>query len=145
MRSGTEDVASAVGLATALRLARTTDPDTVRARRDAYIAQIESALPGARLTGHRTARLPGHASFVIPGISGESVLLDLERHGIVCSSGSACAAGSDEPSHVLTALGIPAEIAQTALRFTFEAEVTDADLDAAAEALTAAVGARLPA
>lgn len=145
LRSGTEDVAAAVGLAVALGLARAADPAPVRRRRDAFIARVESAIPGARLTGHRTDRLPGHASFVIPGISGESVLLDLERHGIICSSGSACAAGSDEPSHVLTALGIPAEIAQTALRFTFEADVSDDDLEHAAEALAAAVGARLPA
>ena len=143
LRSGTEDVAGAVGLATALRLARSADPTAVAARRDDFITRVEAELPGARLTGHRTDRLPGHASFVLPGISGESVLLDLERHGIVCSSGSACAAGSDEPSHVLTALGIPAEIAQTALRFTFEADTTEADLDRAADELAATLGDRL--
>ena len=97
-----------------------------------------------RLTGHRVERLPGHASFVLPGVSGESVLLDLERHGVICSSGSACAAGSDEPSHVLTAMGIPAETAQTALRFTFEADVTDEALDQAADELVAAVTGRVP-
>ena len=144
LRSGTEDVAGAVGLATALRVARSADPSVVAARRDDFITRVEAELPGARLTGHRTDRLPGHASFVLPGISGESVLLDLERHGIVCSSGSACAAGSDEPSHVLTALGIPAEIAQTALRFTFEADTTEADLDRAADELAATLGDRLP-
>jgi cysteine desulfurase len=145
LRSGTEDVAGAVGLATALSLAHSADADAVRTRRDHFTARVERALPGARLTGHRTERLPGHASFVLPGISGESVLLDLERHGVICSSGSACAAGSDEPSHVLTAMGIPAEIAQTALRFTFEADTTDADLARAADELAAAVAARLPA
>ncbi|HYI54809.1 MAG TPA: cysteine desulfurase family protein, partial [Microlunatus sp.] len=144
LRSGTEDVAGAVGMATALRLARTADPAPVRARRDALIARVEQALPGARLTGHRHDRLPGHASFVLPGLSGESVLLDLERHGVICSSGSACAAGSDEPSHVLTAMGVPSETAQTALRFTFEADVTDADLQRAAAQLIAAVTGRLP-
>ena len=72
---------------------------------------------------------------MLPGVSGESVLLDLERHGVICSSGSACAAGSDEPSHVLTAMGIPAETAQTALRFTFEADITDEALDQAADEL----------
>jgi cysteine desulfurase len=145
LRSGTEDVAGAVGLAAALRLARAVDAEPVRGRRDRFVARVESELPGARLTGHRSRRLPGHASFVLPGISGESVLLDLERHGIVCSSGSACAAGSDEPSHVLTALRLPAEVAQTALRFTFEDDTTQADLDRAAEALAAAVGGRRPA
>jgi cysteine desulfurase len=144
LRSGTEDVAGAVGMATALRLARTADPEPVRTRRDAFIARVEQALPGVRLTGHRHDRLPGHASFVLPGLSGESVLLDLERHGVICSSGSACAAGSDEASHVLTAMGIPSETAQTALRFTFEAEVTDDELDRAGAELIAAVTDRLP-
>ena len=69
-------------------------------------------------------RLPGTVSFVFPGTSGEAVLLELERDGVICSSGSACAAGSDEPSHVLTAIGVPAELAQTAVRFTLGAETT---------------------
>jgi cysteine desulfurase len=144
LRSGTEDVAGAVGMATALRLARRADADAVRTRRDAFVARIEREVPGARLTGHRSDRLPGHASFVLPGVSGESLLLDLERHGVICSSGSACAAGSDEPSHVLTALGIPATIAQTALRFTFEAGTSADDLDRAADELVAAAANRLP-
>ncbi|BAK37690.1 cysteine desulfurase [Microlunatus phosphovorus NM-1] len=142
LRSGTEDVAGAVGMATALRLARAADPALLAATRDRFITRVEAGVPDARLTGHRTQRLPGHASFVLPGISGESVLLDLERHGVVCSSGSACAAGSDEPSHVLTALGIPAEIAQTALRFSFEAGTTDGDLNHAADELKSAVPRR---
>ena len=144
LRSGTEDVAGAVGMAAALRLARAADPEPVRARRDAFIARVEQALPDVQLTGHRVERLPGHASFVLPGLSGESVLLDLERHGVICSSGSACAAGSDEASHVLTAMGIPAETAQTALRFSFEAEVTDEALTQAADELVHAVTGRLP-
>jgi len=144
LRSGTEDVAGAVGMATALRLTRTADPTPVIARRDAFVARVEGSVLDARLTGHRVERLPGHASFVLPGVSGESVLLDLERHGVICSSGSACAAGSDEPSHVLTAMGIPTESAQTALRFTFEADVTDEALNQAADELVAAVTGRLP-
>jgi cysteine desulfurase len=144
VRSGTEDVAGAVGMAIALQLARRADGDAVRARRDAFVARIEREVRGARLTGHRSDRLPGHASFVLPGVSGESLLLDLERHGVICSSGSACAAGSDEPSHVLTAIGVSPEVAQTALRFTFEAETTAADLDRAADELVAAVADRLP-
>ena len=80
------------------------------------------------------------ASFCFPGTSGESVLLELERQGVVCSSGSACAAGSDAPSPVLLALGIEAEVAQTAVRFSFDSSVTGAGLEAAAAAVTAAVG-----
>ena len=68
-------------------------------------------------------------------LGGEAVLLDLERRGIICSSGSACAAGSDEPSHVLIAMGIPAELAQTAVRFTLSESTTEDDLDRAVEAV----------
>ena len=92
------------------------------------------------LTGDPVNRLPSIASFCFPGTSGESVLLELERQGVVCSSGSACAAGSDAPSAVLLALGINGEVAQTAVRFSFDASVTTADLEAAASAVQAAVG-----
>jgi cysteine desulfurase len=141
-RSGTESVAHAVGMAKALELsaADSGDPVAVQRRieiRDAFIADVEES--GGRLTGHRTERLPGHASFVFPdpgqSRSGESVLLDLERRGVVCSSGSACAAGSDEPSHVLTAMGYSGEVAQTAVRFTFGRTVTGAQLTEAAGVL----------
>ncbi len=98
------------------------------------------SVPGAALTGHPVRRLPGHASFVLPGRSGESVLLDLERRGVVCSSGSACHAGSDEPSHVLVAMGVPSEVAQTAVRFTFGRSVTDEQLTDAARALADVCG-----
>lgn len=134
LRSGTQNVAGAVGMAKALELAGDQDVSVLR---DAFIARVEAV--GGSLTGHRVQRLPGSASFVFPGRSGESVLLDLERRGIVCSSGSACAAGSDEPSHVLTAMGYDREVAQAAVRFTFGSAVTVADLDAAADALAAIV------
>ncbi|RFA13973.1 cysteine desulfurase [Subtercola boreus] len=126
-RSGTENVAGAVGLATALTLAeqtRTADASRTELLRDALIAGVLSGVPDARLTGHPTARLPGNASFCFPGTSGEALLLELERGGIVCSSGSACAAGSDEPSHVLLALGYEPTLAQTAVRFTLGASTT---------------------
>ena len=73
-------------------------------------------------------RLPGTASFTFAGTSGEAVLLELERRGVISSSGSACAAGSDDPSHVLLACGIAPEVAQTSVRFTFGREelATDA-------------------
>jgi cysteine desulfurase len=134
-RSGTENVASAVGMAKALELAVAAGPaDDVAGRRDAFIARVEAL--GGQLTGHRVQRLPGNASFVFPGRSGESILLDLERKGIVCSSGSACAAGSDEPSHVLTAMGYDRAVAQTAVRFTFGRDVTSEQLDATADVLS---------
>ncbi|ACZ29386.1 aminotransferase class V [Xylanimonas cellulosilytica DSM 15894] len=85
-------------------------------------------------------RLPGHASFCFPGTSGEAVLLELERAGIVTSSGSACAAGRDEPSHVLLALGIDPEIAQTSVRFTLDAPFDAEPLVAAVVEATTTLG-----
>lgn len=143
-RSGTENVAGAVALATALRLAdgeRVAAAAQTTALRDEFIAAVMAGVPGATLTGHPSHRLPGTASFVFPGTSGEAVLLELERRGVVCSSGSACSAGSDEPSHVLTALRVPAEVAQTAVRFTLAATTTTAEVTEAAASVRLAVDA----
>ncbi|MDI2034061.1 cysteine desulfurase family protein [Paenarthrobacter nitroguajacolicus] len=142
-RSGTENVAGAVALSTALTLSHAEQPEQaprVARLRERFIARILDTVPDARLTGHRGQRLPSVASFCFPGTSGESVLLELERLGVVCSSGSACAAGSDAPSPVLVALGIAPETAQTAVRFSFTSTISDADLDAAAVAVETAVG-----
>jgi cysteine desulfurase len=128
-RSGTENVAGAVALATAARLAgesREVNAAAASAARDGFVAAVLGEVPDARLTGHPSARLPSTASFVFPGTNGEAVLLELERHGIVSSSGSACAAGSDDASHVLLALGVDEDVARTAVRFSWGAEV-DAD------------------
>lgn len=139
-RSGTENVAGAVGLATALELAEAErDPATVEAvvaRRDHFIAAVLAAVPEARLTGHHEDRLPGHASFVVEGLGGEPLLIALDDRGIICSSGSACAAGRDDPSPVLLAMGCEPDLARTALRFSFGAATTDDDLDAAVAALS---------
>jgi cysteine desulfurase len=142
-RSGTENVAGAVALATALGLARGSQLESaarVAALRDDFISAVLADVPGAVLTGHPAERLPSVASFCFPGTSGESVLLELERLGVICSSGSACAAGSDEPSPVLRAMGISPEVAQTAVRFSFDAAVTAAGLREAAAAVRTAVG-----
>jgi cysteine desulfurase len=142
-RSGTENVAGAVGFATALTLAQARQAEErrrVAALRDTFISAVLTGVPGAVLSGHPVDRLPSVASFCFPGTSGESVLLELERQGVVCSSGSACAAGSDAPSPVLTAMGIAPETAQTAIRFSFDAAVTGAALEAAAAAVLDAVG-----
>jgi len=134
-RSGTENVAAAVGLSTALSLVR----GSPLAQRDELIDGVLAAVPSAFLTGSRTDRLPNHASFCFPGTSGEAVLLELERHGIVCSSGSACAAGSDEASHVLVALGIAPEVAQTAVRFTLDSTTTSDEVSEVVERVADAV------
>lgn len=142
-RSGTEDVAGAVGFATALELAETERSQAaarVGALRDEFVARVHELLPDARLTGDPVHRLPGTASFVFPGTNGETILLELERRGVVSSSGSACAAGSDEASHVLVALGVDTDTARTAVRFTFPRSLTQS-LAPVADALAASVAA----
>ena len=99
------------------------------------IAQV----PNAKITGHPTDRSPNIASFTFEGVSGEALLLELERRDVIVSSGSACAAGSDEPSHVLISIGITAEVAQTAVRFSFSHETTGDELSTAAAALVESV------
>lgn len=143
-RSGTEDVAGAVALATALSMAaQDRDEHAARATtsRDAVLDGVLEAVPGAVVTGSRTARLPGHASFCFPGVNGETVLLELEQRDVVSSSGSACAAGSTEASHVLRALGLPEDVARTAVRLTFDAGLTEADVPVVVGAVRDAVAA----
>ena len=141
IRSGTENVAGAVALARAIELSVDPDAAGTSRRRDRLIAGVLAAVPDSELTGHPTARLPGHASFVFPGTSGESLLLELEQRGVVSSSGSACAAGSDEPSSVLLALGIAPGIAQTAVRFSFGVDLSDDDVEVVIAAVAASVAA----
>ncbi|MFJ2542311.1 cysteine desulfurase family protein [Microbacterium sp. NPDC087589] len=139
-RSGTENVAGAVALATALELADAERDEVntrLRASTGRFIASVQALVPQASLTGDPVARLPGTASFTFAGVSGEAVLLELERRGVVSSSGSACAAGSDEPSHVLLACGVSPAIAQTSVRFTFGREALPPDLPERLAALVA--------
>lgn len=134
-RSGTENVAGAVGLAAAVRLAGGADISPLR---DAFIAEVLRTVPGARLTGPVHDRLPANASFCFPGTNGESILLELGERGIVCSAGSACAVGDAEPSHVLLALGIDPDVARTAVRFTLDRTTTREQLHEVALELAAA-------
>jgi len=138
LRSGTENVAWAVALATALELLPPVEAEArrVAALRDAFILQVLEAAPNALPTGHPTARLASIASFCFVGVSGESVLVELESRGVICSSGSACAAGSDEPSHVLVAIGVEPEVAQSAVRFSLSHETTEQELETAVVALS---------
>ncbi|WP_147916266.1 cysteine desulfurase family protein [Ruania zhangjianzhongii] len=155
-RSGTENVAGAAALGAALSLADAEcgeRAERIAAARDAFIARVRELVPTAVLTGAEQGsatavvgvegfgRLPNHASFCFPGVSGEAVLLELERRGVISSSGSACAAGSDEPSHVLLACGIDPEIAQTSVRFTFGSDVDVTGLLSAADSVGEAVAA----
>jgi len=131
-RAGTENVAYIVGLATALTLAyENAESENARLARlrDRLIDEITSEIPEVKLSGHPTERLPNSASFLIRYIEGESILLNLDLVGICASSGSACTSGSVEPSHVLTAMGVPHDIAHGSLRLTLGRENTDEDVD----------------
>ncbi len=138
-RAGTENLPGIIGLAAALKLATERLPyerPRLTFLRDRLIAGVLAAVPEAILTGAEPPdRLPGHASFCFRDVQGETILLGLEERGILCSSGSACAAGSEEPSHVLTALGLSEELAHTAVRFTLGRETTEAQIDYVLEVL----------
>ncbi len=140
-RAGTEDVAGATGLARALRLARRERPavpDRVAGLRD-RLRDAVLAVPGVELTGHPQHRAPGHLSVIVRDVDGQSLVVALDLEGIACSSGSACAAGSTEPSHVLTAMGYPAEEARGALRLTLGRTTTEADIDLACRIVPATI------
>jgi cysteine desulfurase len=145
-RAGTENVAGAVGLSVALELAIAEQPvvtSHLTALRDGLAAAVLRA-PGVRLTGHPTARLPGLLSVVVEGVDGADLVTALDLQDIAASVGSACTTGSLEPSHVLTALGIPADVARGSLRLSLGRTTTDADIDRAAEVIPATI-ARLAA
>ena len=132
LRAGTENVPYIVGLATALKLAyEDVGTESVRLirMRDRLISEVLGAVPDAQLTGHPTQRLPNSASFCFSGAEGESILLQLDLVGVAASSGSACASGQEEPSHVLTAMGIEDRMARSSLRLTLGRETSDDDID----------------
>lgn len=141
-RAGTENVPGIVGIATAAEKAALDmeEKTAVESRmRDYLIRCIEEKISGARLTGHRTMRLPGHVSFCFENIQGESALIMLDMQGICASSGSACTTGDPGPSHVLLAAGVPEELARGSLRFTLSEENTKEELDTAVESLAGIV------
>ena len=127
MRSGTLNVAGIVGFAAAMRLAYEA-PIHLAGLRDRLIAGL-IALDGVTLTGHPTDRLPNSASVVIDGIEGGDLVAALDLEGIETSTGSACTTGSVEPSHVLLAMGIDAQVAHGSLRLTLGRETTETDVD----------------
>jgi cysteine desulfurase len=130
-RAGTENIPGIVGAAEALRRVRerlTEENERLSALRDRLIAGL-SRLPGARLTGHPSERLPNSASFAFAGVEGESLLLGLDLLGVAASSGSACSTGAVEPSHVLTEMGFSADEARGHLRLTLGRSNTEADVD----------------
>lgn len=127
LRSGTQNVAGAVALAVALRDSNTRMHEIGRAlvaSRDRLIDAVLRVEPRAQLTGDSQRRLPGHASFVFPGLSGEALLVDLDARGIACSSGSACAVGRHEAPGTLLAMRYDPAVAKSAIRMTFREPLT---------------------
>ena len=121
-RAGTENVAGIAGIGLALELATATLDEKMaheRTLRDYVIDRVLNNIPEARLNGSRENRLPGNVNLSFPGLEGETILLDLDMHGICASTGAACNSDSLDPSHVLLSIGLPEEIGHGSMRFTF--------------------------
>ncbi len=140
-RAGTEDVAGAVGLSVALDLAVREQAATTARLRKLRDRLREAALgvDGVELTGHPRERLPGHLSVVVRDADGSAVVIALDLAGVAASTGSACTTGSTEPSHVLTAMGYPADEAIGALRLSLGRTTTEADVATAVEIVPATI------
>lgn len=131
-RAGTENIPSIVGLGKAMELAYTNIDEynqRLKDLRDYYISEVERKIPNVKVNGDRHKRLPGNANISFENVKGEELLLHLSIKGICASSGSACTTDSVEPSHVLKAIGLSDELANSALRVTFGEENTKEDVD----------------
>ncbi|OLB04437.1 MAG: hypothetical protein AUH14_10980 [Candidatus Rokubacteria bacterium 13_2_20CM_69_15_1] len=142
-RAGTENLPAIVGMGVAADLARLEGPAEVarlRELRDRLLAGLLERLPEARPTGAcGEGRLPHHASFVVPGVKADGVLLELDLRGVAASSGSACNALTGEPSHVLRAIGCDRDALEGSLCFTLGRWTTASEIDVVVETLPAVV------
>jgi cysteine desulfurase len=131
-RAGTENLAGIVGMGKAIELA-VSEIDIEMNRlielRDFFISEVERRIPDAYLNGHREKRLPNNINFSFAYVEGEALLLNLDMEGIGVSTGSACSSSSLEPSHVLSAIGVPVELVHGSLRFTLGLWTTKEDLE----------------
>ena len=137
-RSGTENVPGIVGMAYALELAeerRAMAVGEVERLRNRVIEGLMERVGDLRLNGHPTRRLPNNVNVSFGSVEGEPILLGLDLAGICVSSGSACSSAALEPSHVLLAIGLDADLAQGSLRITLGHGSTDEDVDALLETL----------
>ena len=131
-RAGTENVPAIVGLGRAAELAKTQMPDRMKRLtplRDHLLKEVPKTIERVVVTGHPQHRLPGHASFCVQFIEGESMLMLLNSKGIAVSSGSACTSRALKASHVLIAMGLSHEIAQGSILFTLGLDNTKVDVD----------------
>ncbi|MCH7642218.1 MAG: cysteine desulfurase [Chloroflexi bacterium] len=141
-RSGTENVPGIVGTAVALEMAdreRVTAGEAVLPLRDMLIEGILERIPDARLNGDRYRRLPNNVNFSFDGVEGEAILIGLDFAGIYASTQSACSSASIEPSHVLVALGMDADLAVGSLRLTLGSESTEEDVRSTLDVLPAVI------
>ena len=141
-RAGTENVPGIVGLGKAVEVrARDmkTEAEAVSALRDCMWEGIRARVPEVRLNGHPTERLPGTANICYRNVESESIVLALDLKGIAVSAGSACTAGSVEPSHVLVAMGVPLDWAMGAVRSSLGRSTTAEDVDYVVASVTEAV------
>lgn len=142
LRSGTLDAASIAAFAVAVHIAVAEQDD--HARHLAMLANslregIRGTFPQAVFNGDEHDRLPGNVHVSFPGAEGDALLMLLDAAGVECSTGSACTAGIPEPSHVLLAMGVPADVARGSLRFSFGRSSSTVDVDAILAALPSAV------
>ncbi len=141
-RPGTENVAGIVGLGKAAELARKSFAEEARrvsALRDELERGLLARVPQSRVNGGGAPRTPNTTNLVFPGVEGEALLIALDLKGLACSTGAACSSGAVEPSHVLTAIGLPPEEARASLRFSLGRHTTRADIDFALTVVPAAV------
>jgi cysteine desulfurase len=131
-RAGTENVPFVVGMAEALVLVqkeRLSEAARLRTLRDRIVAGVLDQVPDAYLTGHPDQRLANHASFAVPGVEAEGMLIGLDMAGFCASSGSACTSGAQEPSHVLMAMDINPAHAVGHLRLSLGRSTTSEHVD----------------
>jgi len=141
-RPGTENVAGIVGLGKAAEISRNSlaeDAQRVSALRDKLQQGLLHRVPQSRVNGGAAPRTPNTTNLVFPGVEGEALLIALDLKGLACSTGAACSSGAVEPSHVLTAIGLPPEEARASLRFSVGRHTASADIDFALNVVPAAV------
>ncbi|HLS48349.1 MAG TPA: cysteine desulfurase family protein [Gemmatimonadales bacterium] len=143
IRPGTENVAGAVALGRAAMLAvaeQAAESARLERLRDSLVNGIRAQVPDVVITAESGPRAPHIASICTPGADSEALLMHLDLAGVAVSAGSACTTGSVEPSHVLTAIGVPRDLALGAIRFSLGHTTTEADVARAAEVFPAVVG-----
>lgn len=132
LRSGTENVPGIVGFSCALTAAQKiakSESARLTSLRDYFISQIQKLFPGAIINGSRKHRVANNVHVTFPGLDNERLMMQLDELGIQCAVGSACSASSDEPSHVLTAIGLSDTDIQASLRFTLGRTTTQKQID----------------